>query len=104
MTQHGITVRVYYEDTDFSGLVYHSELVRDGVAFAVRRMEIDFVAPARIDDLLEVTTTIARSTGARLMLDQRIARAGAELTRAIVEVVAIHLDGKPARLPAALRG
>ena len=122
---HTLSVRVYYEDTDFSGNVYHaaylhffergrteflrdlgihhSELIRDGVAFAVRRMEIDFRAPAHIDDLLEVETVVAASTPARLNLVQTIRRGTEAITEAKVQVVAIRTGGGAARLPQALR-
>ena len=118
---HRIAVRVYYEDTDFSGNVYHaanlhfferarteflrergvhhSELVKDGIAFAVRTMNIDFKAAAHIDDLLEVTTEVASLTAARLNLIQAIARDGVEITRAEVQVVAIKTSGGVARMP-----
>lgn len=114
-------VRVYYEDTDFSGIVYHaaylhfferarteflrsigvhhSELIRDGIAFAVRSMTIEFDAAAQIDDLLEVETRVESLTPARLTLDQRIVRNGKVITRATVLVVAIGTAGKPARMP-----
>jgi acyl-CoA thioester hydrolase len=122
---HTLSVRVYYEDTDFSGNVYHaaylhffergrteflrdlgihhSELIRDGVAFAVRRMEIDFRAAAHIDDLLEVETVVAASTPARLNLVQTIRRGTEAITEAKVQVVAIRTGGGAARLPQALR-
>jgi acyl-CoA thioester hydrolase len=122
---HRISVRVYYEDTDFSGNVYHaaylhffergrteflrdlgvhhSELVKDGIAFAVRSMQIDFLAAAHIDDLLEVTTEVASITAARLNLIQTIIRGGLEIARAQVQVVAIRLDGGATRLPDGLR-
>ena len=86
MTTHGLTIRVYYEDTDFSQNVYHaaylhffergrteflrdlgvhhSELIREGIAFAVRSMSIDFKAAAHIDDELEVVTEVASATAA----------------------------------------
>ncbi len=121
MTSSHFPVRVYYEDTDFSGNVYHaaylhfferarteflrergvhhSELVKDGVAFAVRTMTIDFRAAAHIDDLLEVTTVVISTTAARLNLVQSITREGAEITRAEVQVVAIKTSGGPARMP-----
>jgi acyl-CoA thioester hydrolase len=121
---HRFTVRVYYEDTDFSGLVYHSaylhfferarteflraigvhhsELIREGIAFAVRSMQIEFEAAARIDDLLEVETRIESVTAARLLLDQRISRDGLTITRAKVLVVAINGAGRPARMPKAI--
>jgi acyl-CoA thioester hydrolase len=125
MSTHRISVRVYYEDTDFSGNVYHaaylhffergrteflrdlgvhhSELVKDGIAFAVRSMKIDFVAAARIDDLLEVTTEVGSATAARLNLVQTISRDGEEITRADVQVVAIKVGGGATRLPEGLR-
>lgn len=125
MTPHRLAVRIYYEDTDFSGNVYHaaylkffergrteflrelgihhSELMAEGLAFAVRRMTIDFAAPAHIDDLLTVTTEVAAVGGARLRLVQAISRGDEVLTRAEVEVAAIRTSGGPARLPRALR-
>lgn len=118
---HRYSVRIYYEDTDFSGNVYHaaylkffergrteflrdlgihhSELVKDGVAFAVRSMELDFAGAAHIDDLLEVTTLLDTMTGARLRLIQTILRGDVVLTRASVVVVAIKTGGGVARLP-----
>lgn len=121
---HRFSVRVYYEDTDFSGIVYHaaylhyferarteflrtvgvhhSELMREGIAFAVRSMQIEFDAAAQIDDLLEVETVVEEMTAARLRLDQRILRAGKVITRAKVLVVAINEGGRPARLPQSL--
>jgi acyl-CoA thioester hydrolase len=122
---HRFPVRIYYEDTDFSGNVYHaaylkffergrteflrdagihhSELAAQGVAFAVRSMDIQFDGAAHIDDLLTVTTAVASATGARLMLTQTIMRADTVLTRASVLVVAIKTTGGPARMPAAVR-
>lgn len=125
MSQHQIAVRIYYEDTDFSGNVYHAaylkffergrtEFLRDlgihhaalaeqGIAFAVRSMNLDFIAAARIDDLLTVTTSVAEAGGVRLVLDQTISRDGKIITSAKVTVVAIKMSGGPARLPAHLR-
>ena len=121
---HRFSVRVYYEDTDFSGIVYHaaylhfferarteflravgvhhSELIRDGIAFAVRSMQIDFDAASHIDDMLEVETRVDSVTPARLLLDQRITCEGSVITRAKVLVVAINAKGKPARMPRAV--
>lgn len=125
MSTHSHSVRIYYEDTDFSGNVYHAaylkffergrteflrdlgvhhaELAEQGLAFAVRSMEIDFVAAARIDDLLSVTTEVIETSGVRLVLAQTINRDEVVLTRARVMVVAIKTSGGPARLPANLR-
>lgn len=125
MSRHTLPIRVYYEDTDFSGNVYHaaylhffergrteflrdrgihhSELIGQGIAFAVRRMEIDFIAAAHIDDALVVETELAESSAVRLNLIQRIRRGDVLLTEAQVQVVAIKVGGGVARLPKALR-
>ena len=122
-SSHRFEVRVYYEDTDFSGAVYHaaylhffergrteflraegihhSELAGNGIAFAVRAMEIDFPRAARIDDLLVVDTAVVELSGARLILDQSIERGDELITRARVVVVAVK-NGRAARLPAAV--
>lgn len=122
---HRFPVRVYYEDTDFSGSVYHaaylhffergrteflralgvhhSELMRDGTAFAVRSMRIEFERPAHIDDELLVETRVESATGARLHLDQRIMRRGELVAHAKVLVVAIKTSGGAARLPKGIR-
>jgi len=84
--------------------VHHSELIRDGIAFAVRKMSIDFMAAAHIDDELEVTTEVASTTAARLNLVQTIRRAGVELVRAEVQVVSIKVGGGAARMPKVLLG
>lgn len=123
---HRLDVRVYFEDTDFSGVVYHarylhflergrSDFLRlKGIghrelmsgdfgapmAFAVRRMELDFLRPARIDDVLTVTTKTRQLGGARILLDQTIARDGELLLVANVKVAVISPDGKPMRMPA----
>lgn len=124
MEPHRFSVRVYYEDTDFSGNVYHSaylhfferarteflrtlgvhhsELIRKGIAFAVRSMTIEFEAAAHIDDVLEVETRVEGVSGARLRLDQRISRDGDVITRAQVLVVPIDAAGRPARMPKAV--
>ncbi|HWV20260.1 MAG TPA: tol-pal system-associated acyl-CoA thioesterase [Devosia sp.] len=125
MSTHSFPVRIYYEDTDFSGYVYHAaylkffergrteflrdlgihhvELIQEGIAFAVRKMEIDFLGAARIDDLLSVETKVAEATPVRLVLDQTIIREETVLTKARVLVVAIKTSGGPVRLPAGLR-
>jgi len=131
LTPHGhvLAVRVYYEDTDFSGLVYHasylkfmerarSDMLRllgvshealdqgaygEALAFAVRHIDISFLKPARIDDLVEVETVVAKAAGARLILDQTVRRAGDPLVNASVTVVTINAAGRARRLPAVLR-
>jgi acyl-CoA thioester hydrolase len=122
--RHVLPVRVYYEDTDFSGIVYHAnylkfcergrsdmlrvigiahrELSRTGLAFAVRRMNCDFLKPAIIDDLLDVVTRPVEIGGARLMLDQSVLRADETLFTAEVTLALIDATGRPRRLPEAL--
>ncbi len=119
-------VRVYYEDTDFSGVVYHASYLRflergrteylreagiDQAAlqvggmplvFAVRRLSVEFLHPARMDDLLAVETRTAEARGASLLMSQRILRDGRELVTAQVLVAALG-GGRPVRLPDALR-
>ena len=124
MTAHRIAVRVYYEDTDFSGNVYHaaylhffergrteflrdigvhhSELMQDGLAFAVRSMQIEFERAAHIDDLLEVVTEMVSVTAARLNLRQSIFRGAEVLTIADVQVVGIKTAGGAVRMPKAV--
>ncbi len=122
---HRFTLRVYYEDTDFSGVVYHAnylrflergrtEMLRDlgidqaalfsgegALAFAVARLEIDFRRPARMDDLLAVETGVAEVGGASLLLRQRLLRVPADdlLVEASVRVAAVS-RGRAVRLPA----
>lgn len=128
--RHVLPIRVYFEDTDFSGLVYHGSYIRwcergrsdflrligndhraliDGsggrepAAFVVRRMTIEFLKPGRIDEVLEVMTRVKETTAATLTLDQRISRGGVELFTAEVMVVLVSQSGKPQRLSRALR-
>ncbi|HEX2257697.1 MAG TPA: tol-pal system-associated acyl-CoA thioesterase, partial [Afifellaceae bacterium] len=122
---HELTQRVYFEDTDFSGFVYHArylhflergrsdylrllgvhhgELAAEGLAFAVRRMAMEFVQPARIDDVLTIDTRRGALGGARLALRQAIRRDGELLVEAEVVAVLVNRDGRPRRLPPALR-
>jgi acyl-CoA thioester hydrolase len=129
--RHVLPIRVYFEDTDFSGLVYHASYVRwcergrsdflrligndhkaliegagggrEPAVFVVRRMALEFLKPARIDEVLEVVTRVKDTTAATLVLDQRIARDGADLFTAEVTVVLVSVSGKPQRLSPALR-
>ena len=118
-------VRVYYEDTDFSGRVYHASYLRfldrgrteslrrrgfahrdlaetSGVMFVVRSLRIEFLAPAMMDDLLTVETSVAELRGASIMFHQRVLHGDKELVTAEVLVASIR-DGRPARIPADLR-
>jgi len=112
--EHKLAVRVYYEDTDFTGVVYHgnylrffergrSEMLRvmgtppgreDHGAFAVTRITVDYRAPARIHDELVVHTRFEGMKGPRLIFRQSITRDGAILVEAEVVAVAIHPDGR----------
>jgi acyl-CoA thioester hydrolase len=119
-------VRVYYEDTDFSGVVYHASYLRflergrteflrahdihhsalhaaDGspIAFAVRKMAVDFIKPARMDDELIVETRVAKVGGASIEMAQRILRGAEELIVADVRIAVVG-GGKAQRLPAAI--
>ena len=118
-------VRVYYEDTDFSGRVYHASYLRflergrtewlrkrgfahrdlaenSGLAFAVRSLEIEYLAPAMMDDLLQVETSVAAARGASIEFQQRVLCGDKTLVTAMVLVAAIR-NGRPARMPADLR-
>ena len=123
---HRFPIRVYYEDTDMGGIVYYANYLKfierarsdwvreigidqnamrdgDGVVFAVRRVEADYLAPARFDDALEVETITQAVTGARLVMEQKITRGKDLLFSAIVTIVCINESGQPARLPANIR-
>ena len=125
---HIRTERVYFEHTDFSGVVYHGRYLdflehgrsdyvrllgvhhgelRDGaygpsLAFAVLRMEIDFRQAAHIDDVLTVETRRGTLKGLRLTFDQTIRRGETVLLEARVTVVLIDTEGRPRRYPKAL--
>ena len=123
---HRIPIRVYYEDTDFSGLVYHAshlrfmergrtELLRElgihqrallegeaGFFFVVRAMNLDFRRPALMDDLLTVETRVEAIGGASLTLAQAVLRDGESLVTAKVTVAAVE-NGRARRLPPEVR-
>ena len=124
---HIFPVRVYYEDTDFSGVVYHANYLRfmergrseflrmsgaghqdmfagsNPLVWAVRRMMIDFDRPARMEDALTVRTSVLDLAGARMRLNQSVARTSDILVKATVEVCIITLDGRPRRVPDSTR-
>ncbi|MET0369420.1 MAG: tol-pal system-associated acyl-CoA thioesterase [Methylobacterium sp.] len=123
---HALPVRVYYEDTDFSGFVYHASYLRfmergrtellrglagdqsdlhreaKGLVFVVRRMKIDFLKPAYMDDQLIVRTTTRELRGASMTLSQDVRR-GEEILVAAEVTVACVRDGRAVRLPDSLR-
>jgi len=123
---HCLELRVYYEDTDAAGMVYHanylkfaergrSEMLRslgfphrklaaeDGVGFAVRRCSVDYLTPARLEDGLTVNTALTDIGAATLRLSQQIRRDGELLADLDILVACIGRDGRPRRLPGALR-
>ena len=128
--RHILPVRVYFEDTDAGGVVYHASYVRfcergrtdfqrllgsdargliDGsdsrepAAFVVRRMNMEFLRPARMDALLEVETHVKELGGASVTLLQAILLEGRRIFEAEVTVVLVSVSGKPLRLSDAVR-
>jgi acyl-CoA thioester hydrolase len=128
--RHHQPVRVYYEDTDFSGIVYHASYLRfmergrtnylrllgadqralfeqvekeaPGFAFVVRSMQIDFKKPARMDDVLDVVTVPVEVKGASVMLRQQVIRDGDALVEATVQVAFVS-GGRARPIPKPLR-
>jgi acyl-CoA thioester hydrolase len=128
--RHHMQVRVYYEDTDFTGIVYHANYLRfmergrtnhlrlmgaeqhalfaqaeaesPGFAFVVRSMQIDFLKPARMDDILDVVTWPVAVKGASISLTQEVRRDGDLLVKAQVRVAFIS-DGRAQPIPKSLR-
>ena len=126
MTAHQFRTRVYYEDTDLAGIVYYANYLkfierartewvtglgvdqmalkaRDGIVFAVRRVEADFLRPAKFGDDLLVETVVQSLGGARIVLEQVVLRGGERLFAAVVTLVCLTEDGHAARLPVELR-
>ena len=125
---HVLPVRIYFEDTDFSGVVYHASYLRymergrteyvrllgvhhsaldagetgEPLAFAVHRLEVEFRRPARIDDVVEVVTRPKEIRGARIILSQTVRRGAELLVDATVTVVLVNRAGRPCRIPDAL--
>ncbi|MEM9579910.1 MAG: tol-pal system-associated acyl-CoA thioesterase [Pseudomonadota bacterium] len=123
---HEFPVHVYYEDTDLAGIVYYANYLkfierartewvrdqgvdqvqlkeRDGVVFAVRRLEADYLMPARFDEDLIVRTQVLQKTGVRIVLNQDVLRGRDLLFSAQVTLVALSAEGAPVRLPAVIR-
>jgi acyl-CoA thioester hydrolase len=118
-------LRIYYEDTDLAGIVYYANYLRfiergrtewvrslgvdqvglkdQGIVFAVRRVEADYLAPARFDDVVEVRTSVVSVTGARIVLGQDIWRGDQRLFASVVTLVAMSDKGTPTRLPKGIR-
>ena len=123
---HSFDLRVYYEDTDAGGIVYHASYLRfaerartemlrshgfehaqllkeTGVAFAVRNLAIEYVSPARLDDLLSVVTHTVSVSGARLALSQVILRGEDRLAELKLDLACINGAGRAVRLPEPVR-
>lgn len=125
MSVHRWPIRVYYEDTDLAGIVYYanylkfierarSELVRAagidqramkaaGLVFAVRRVEADYLGPARYDDQLVVETGLSGLKGASFELVQKVLRGDDLLFAGVVRIVCLDAGGRAVRLPADIR-
>lgn len=123
---HLLPVRVYYEDTDFTGVVYHAGYLRflergrsdflraigvshaallaeePPTAYALLKLTIEYKAPARIDDALLVRTTYDHVQGPRLLINQTITRADALIATAAVEACCISRAGRPKKPPTLL--
>jgi acyl-CoA thioester hydrolase len=124
---HILPIRIYYEDTDLSGVVYHANYLRfmergrseffrcagitrlamlddaEPTAWTLRKATLEYLRPARVDDLIEVHTACTALTGARMNADQKVTLNGQLLTRGQVEACVITLSGKPRRIPEEFR-
>ena len=122
---HHWQIRVYYEDTDLAGIVYYanyfkfierarSEYIRElgidqrqlkaaGMVFAVRRVEADFLSPARFDDLLDVEPGLTRLGGASVNLEQTVSSGAMRLFQARVRLAVLSESGRPLPIPADIR-
>ena len=124
---HILPIRVYYEDTDLSGVVYHANYLRymergrteffrlagiskmasledeEPTAWTLRNASLEFLKPARLEDQLEVRTSCPLLTGARMQADQKIYCGDTLLVHGKVEACIMTLDGKPRRIPPAVR-
>lgn len=122
---HWLPIRVYYEDTDFTGVVYHANYLRymergrsdfirlagvdhifmaaqGGAAFAIAKIDIDYKKPARIDDALVVRSQFFPVKGVRLQAFQQVLRGGELLAEARVTAVCVGPDTRPIRPPKAM--
>lgn len=123
---HILPIRVYYEDTDLSGVVYHANYLRymergrteffravgiklaaledaEPTAWTLRKVQIEYFRPARLEDELEVRTICASLTGARMVADQKIYANDMLLTHGTVEACVMTLAGRPRRIPEDVR-
>ncbi|MEX0350448.1 MAG: tol-pal system-associated acyl-CoA thioesterase [Paracoccaceae bacterium] len=122
---HRFPIRVYYEDTDMGGIVYHANYLRyierarsdwvrhlgndqnamreAGIVWVVRKIEAEYLASARFDEELMVETKMTKLSGVRLTMSQVVRRGDTEIFRATVTAVCMNAAGKPVRLPAEIR-
>jgi len=123
---HRYDLRVYFEDTDAGGIVYYANylryterartemlrdagiessdmMARDGVALAVRRCNVDYIRPARLDDMLHVETRVLDIGGASLEAEQVVKRGAEELVRMELKLGCMTADGRPVRMPGPVR-
>jgi acyl-CoA thioester hydrolase len=124
---HILPVRIYYEDTDLSGVVYHANYLRymergrseffraagitklamleaeEPCAWTLRKITVEYLKPARLDDLIEVHTACTAIGGARMTADQKIYCRDTLLARGAVEACIMALSGKPRRIPDTMR-
>ncbi|MEM9371092.1 MAG: tol-pal system-associated acyl-CoA thioesterase [Pseudomonadota bacterium] len=126
MTPHRFACKIYYEDTDLQGIVYYANYLKfierartdaltangidqsvlleeAGLMFVVRRVEADYLSPARFGDILEITTETAQVGAASLVMLQNVTRDSNRLFHAKVSVAVVSRNGRPSRMPAALR-
>lgn len=123
---HILPIRVYYEDTDLSGVVYHANYLRymergrteffrtigiklaalddaEPTAWTLRKVQLEYFRPARLQDQLEVHTVCAALSGARMVADQKIYAGQTLLTVGTVEACIMTLSGRPRRIPTEVR-
>ncbi len=122
-TGHRLVQRVYYEDTDFSGVVYHARYLHflergrtdyirclgvmqagwedggEALFFVVHRMEIDFKGSARMDDVLTIVTRTEKAAGAKMIVNQEVWRDDVLLIAAQVTIAVVNKASRPRRLP-----
>ncbi len=126
LSETPLSIRVYYEDTDAGGVVYHASYLRfaerartelmrrcggdhpsllaeHGLVFAVRHCEIDYIKPARLDDLLDVHTIVTGVGAASFDMKQDVMRNGDALAKLNLQLVCVSREGRPKRLPTQLR-
>lgn len=124
---HVLPVRVYYEDTDAAGIVYYANYLRfmergrsdmlrllgipvagaeifdgnepSGTLFVVRRCEVEYLRPARLNDELEVCTSLVNLGGASITMAQNVSRDGTDLVDAVIKIACVAIDGRPKRMP-----